>query len=150
MNDNVGCGRHEFKYSEAVAVTLSRSRRGAVAIGAATAATLAVVALTPLPVALQSVLAMAVVAGALDGARRNFGARAVAGLRVDRMRHVEIDHARGGRSSGVLQAGCFVAPWLTIVRWRPDGARFDRTLIVLPDMLEAEAFRRLRVLLRWT
>jgi hypothetical protein len=42
-----------------------------------------------------------------------------------------------------------VAPWLTIVRWRPDGARRDGTVLLLPDMAEAEALRRLRVLLRW-
>jgi len=31
----------------------------------------------------------------------------------------------------------------------PDGARFDRTILVAPDAVEADAFRRLRVLLRW-
>ena len=45
--------------------------------------------------------------------------------------------------------GSFVAPWLTIVRSRPKGAWFDRTLVVLPDMLDADAFRELRLRLRW-
>jgi hypothetical protein len=42
-----------------------------------------------------------------------------------------------------------VAPWLTIVRWRPEGAWFDRTVPLLPGMLDEEMFRRLRVVLRF-
>jgi hypothetical protein len=56
----------------------------------------------------------------------------------------------GGRLHlGAVQPRCFVAPWLTVVRWRPEGARFDRTFIVLPDMADGDAFRRVRVLLKW-
>jgi toxin CptA len=51
---------------------------------------------------------------------------------------------------GRIVAGSFVAPWLTIVHWRPQGARFTRTLAVLPDAIDAEAFRALRVILRWS
>ena len=50
---------------------------------------------------------------------------------------------------GEVVDGSFVAPWLTIVHWRPLGARFTRTLLVLPDMLDPEPFRALRVILRW-
>jgi hypothetical protein len=50
---------------------------------------------------------------------------------------------------GEVVDGSFVAPWLTIVYWRPLGARFTRTLLVLPDMLDPEPFRALRVILRW-
>jgi toxin CptA len=54
-----------------------------------------------------------------------------------------------GRSAeGSLQEGSFVAPWLTIVRWRPARARFDRTLVVTGARAHPEAFRRLRVRLR--
>jgi hypothetical protein len=35
------------------------------------------------------------------------------------------------------------------VRWRPDGARFDRTFLLLPGMVDGQSLRRLRVLLRW-
>jgi len=58
-----------------------------------------------------------------------------------------------GRAGPVPAHGAFVdrfvAPWLTIVRWRPPGARFDRTVMVLPGMLTDDCFRRLRVLLRF-
>ena len=51
---------------------------------------------------------------------------------------------------GRLVDGSFVAPWLTIVRWRPERAFFDRTVLVLPGMLDEDAFRALRVALKWT
>jgi hypothetical protein len=43
----------------------------------------------------------------------------------------------------------FVAPWLVAVRWRPAGRWRDRSLLVVPDMLGADDFRRLRVLLKF-
>jgi len=51
---------------------------------------------------------------------------------------------------GPLRDGSFVSPWLTVIRWRPAPSRFDRTVVVLPDMLPREDYRRLRVLLRWS
>jgi len=64
-------------------------------------------------------------------------------------RAMEVFDEAGLHSLGELRDGSLVAPWLTIIRWRPSGARFDRTILILPDMLERESFRRLRVLLRW-
>lgn len=50
---------------------------------------------------------------------------------------------------GRIVDGSFVAPWLTIIQWRPEGARFTRTIVVAPDAIDAESFRSLRVILRW-
>lgn len=50
---------------------------------------------------------------------------------------------------GMLRPGSFVAPWLTLVLWRPEGARLDRAVLVLPGMARPDDFRRLRVMLRW-
>ena len=50
---------------------------------------------------------------------------------------------------GRIVDGSFVAPWLTIIHWRANGARFTRTLVVMPDAVDPEPFRALRVLLRW-
>jgi len=52
------------------------------------------------------------------------------------------------RTGEVLGSSCVGARLTTIV-WRPDGARFARALIVVPDAMPAEAFRRLRVVLRY-
>ena len=57
---------------------------------------------------------------------------------------------RDGRlRAGRVRASSFVHPLLTTVVWRPDGARFARSFALLPDMLDVDDFRRLRVMLRY-
>jgi hypothetical protein len=48
-----------------------------------------------------------------------------------------------------VRAATYVGAWVTTIVWRPDGARWSRAILVLPDMLPAEDFRRLRVMLRY-
>jgi hypothetical protein len=129
------------KYIEGVQVLLGRSARveAFVAIGAL--ATAVLVALLPMDLELQ-VPAIAWIAGSSLAALR--GARPGRRLRLDSRRGVEV-----GEVPGVLRGGSFVAPWLVVVRWRPAGAWMDRNLLVAPDMLGGDDFRRLRVLLRW-
>jgi toxin CptA len=43
----------------------------------------------------------------------------------------------------------FVAPYLTVLNLRISGARFARQVVILPDAVDSEMFRKLRVLLRW-
>lgn len=43
----------------------------------------------------------------------------------------------------------FVAPYMTVLNLKPTDSRWVRHVVILPDSLEPEAFRRLRVLLRW-
>ena len=43
----------------------------------------------------------------------------------------------------------FVSPYLTILNLRFDHARLVKHVVILPDAIDAEQFRRLRVLLRW-
>ena len=129
------------KYSGAIDVSLRPSRIVAACIAAATVATLALVAATPLRVDAAILLATAVACLACPALRV---ARAARRLGVERGGAVSVDGA-----AGELRDGSFVAPWLTLVRWRPAGARFDRTVLVVPDMLPPADFRALRVLLRW-
>ena len=77
------------------------------------------------------------------------GHGAVRLLAVDLKGRVEASGEAGRRVAGLLLPGSFVAPWLTVVRWCPEGARFARTVLVPPDAVDPDAFRRLRVLLRW-
>jgi hypothetical protein len=152
MPDNVGGGQQEIKYSEAIEVALRPSRQASGCLALAGASTLAILALTPWPSALLAALGAGVLAAALEAHVRialRRGHRAVRGFRLDRAGAIEVTHPDGRHCAGRLQAGSLVAPWLTIVRWRPEGARFDRTIVVLPDMLDGAAFRHLRVLLRW-
>jgi len=43
----------------------------------------------------------------------------------------------------------FVASYLTILNYRVEGKRWQRSVLLLPDNVEQDAFRRLRVWLRW-
>lgn len=55
----------------------------------------------------------------------------------------------GQELGGRLLGSSFVAPWLTVINLRPEGSWRARHAVMLPDAVEAEAFRRLRVMLRW-
>ncbi len=46
--------------------------------------------------------------------------------------------------------GSLVTPWLTVLNLLPEGARYACSVIILPDSLDAESFRRLRVWLKWS
>ena len=94
-----------------------------------------------------ALLAMAV--GAIRREAFREGPGAVRRLAVDLEGRVEAVGDTGTARIGRLAHGSFVAPWLVVVRWRPDGARFTRTVLVPPDAVDPDAFRRLRVLLRW-
>jgi len=115
---------------------------------AALAATLA----AGIPPLAQAAIVVVLAIAAVRDARRHAwheGPGAVSRFTVDLSGRIEVELADGRRRDGRLADGSFVAPWLTVVRWCPDGARFDRTILVAPDAVEADAFRRLRVLLRW-
>jgi len=83
----------------------------------------------------------------LDACREGRGA--VVRVAVDLTGRLEATLHDGATIAGRLRDGSFVAPRLTIVRWRPDGQRFSRTILVAPDAADREAQRRLRILLRW-
>jgi toxin CptA len=57
---------------------------------------------------------------------------------------------RGGRRvEGSVQPDSYAGTLLTTIVLRPTGSRRSRAIAILPDMLSAEDFRRLRVLLRF-
>ena len=136
----MGASTTDFNYR----VALVPSRRAVAFVLLSAAATTVLAIALPL----DPVYRMAIVAwlGILTlSAQRK--ARAASELQLDAAR-IEVTRFGQPPQIGCLADGCFVAPWLTVIRWRPDGARFDRTIAVLPDMLSREDFRRLRVLLK--
>lgn len=48
-----------------------------------------------------------------------------------------------------ILADSLVTPFLTVLVVLPHGANFTRSIVIMPDSLDAESFRRLRVWLRW-
>ena len=59
-------------------------------------------------------------------------------------------HRGDGRlAAGHVRRSTYVGAWMTSVVWRADGAYWSRAILIVPDMLPAEDFRRLRVMLRY-
>lgn len=130
---------------ETVACELKYSGAGMAILLAATIATLALVLVLPLPDLGRASLLLYVAASAVRACRALLAPR---WLRLDASRGIELREDRGVRS-GQVRDGCFVMPWLTVVRWRPEGDHRDRTLLLLPGMATGEELRKIRVILRW-
>jgi hypothetical protein len=131
----------DHQYSERVEAVLGRSARAEGFVAAGSLATAALLAALPIEVELRAA-GLAWIAGS--------ALRALHRLRPGvRMRAARDGAIEVGTRSGAVRPGSFVAPWLVIVRWRPSGEWWDSSLAVAPDMLGAEDFRRLRVLLRF-
>ncbi|MBX3715315.1 MAG: hypothetical protein KF738_04890 [Burkholderiales bacterium] len=133
-------------------IDLGPSRRAVAWVWAAAAAALAAALAAPLSWPAKALLATAL-AVAMVRALRRHGARERPGsirrLVVDLAGRVEARRADGVTTTGHLAPDAFVAPWLTVLRWVPDGARLSRAIVVFPDAVDTSAFRRLRILLRW-
>jgi hypothetical protein len=130
----------------AVDCDLQYSRRAAAFTVVAALATAALAAMLPVPVAVRASIA-ALVALAAVRAWRALGA--VRRLHLAPDGAVGVVRADGSRVSGRLRPGSFAAPWLVALRWRPEGARFDRALLLVPGMAPEAALRDIRVILRW-
>jgi hypothetical protein len=116
------------------------------------AATLIVLGFSPGPLPARVLAGTAVTCLALAAARRltpRWGGVAPRTLAVRTSGEVSLQDREGEWLRGELRDGSFVAPWLTIVRWRPEGRRVGRTVLILPGMAAGDEFRRLRILLRW-
>lgn len=135
-----------------VVLALGPSRQLEAWVAGLACATVAVALILPAPGVVRAGLVLLTLAEAVRSARRHAcreGLGAFRELVVDIDGAVEVVGADGRLQAGRLAEGSFVAPWLTVVRWLPDGAWLSRAVVIAPDAVDAEAFRRLRVLLRW-
>ena len=127
-------------------VRLRPSRAAIAFVIASGCATLILVLAIPLPAVARS-FAAAWSAATWLTALRAVGPRGICEI-VMRGPEIDVRDSQGRWHAGHVTGGSFVSPWLTIVRWRAAGARFDRTIVILPDCLDRERFRALRVVLR--
>jgi len=135
-----------------VHVVLAPSRIAGAFVGVLAAATIALTLAMPLEPWLQAALvaALAVWAGAtFHVAALHRGRHAVTEIRVAPDTTLVACMGDGHLVAGYVRAATYIGPWMTTIVWRPDGRRVSRTILVLPDMLPAEDFRRLRVMLRY-
>ncbi|MGH8802431.1 MAG: protein YgfX, partial [Casimicrobiaceae bacterium] len=77
------------------------------------------------------------------------GRRAVRSFDVAADLHLCVGFGDGTTRRGCVEPGTCVTSRVTTLVWRPNGSAFARSVLILPDMLPAEDFRRLRVLLRY-
>jgi hypothetical protein len=139
------------KYSDVqVSFRIHASHAAGAWIACAALGTVALLAFTAGPIAARILAATWIACAALEAIHSRAllrGPRGARHLRID-SGAVEIEDGTGRMRTGALRPGSFVAPWLTIVRWCPEGARFDRSLPLLPGMAQGDSLRRLRVVLR--
>lgn len=76
--------------------------------------------------------------------------RAVVAVRVAPDLSIAVTLRDGSCTDGRVLSDSHVAPWLTVIRWRPAGGSRARAVLLAPDSADADLLRRLRVLLRWT
>jgi hypothetical protein len=135
-----------------VHVVLGSSRTAGMLIGALAAATLALIVAMPLHALLQMTSIAAVVAWAgwaFHGVAVRRGRFAITELHLAPDLILVACMGDGRLVAGHVRASTYVGSWVTSIVWRPDGAQLSRTILLLPDMLPTEDFRRLRVMLRY-
>lgn len=136
MNDTL---RVRLRPSKALAVALAAGH--AVAIGAAGAG------LPPIAAGVAAAgLALSLVHHLRWAMQRSV--RAVSGLQLDADGRLAVAGPATAWCPATLRYGVVPAAWIAIVVARDEAGRTRRAL-VLPDALDREAFRRLRVFLKW-
>lgn len=133
-------------------ITLSKSAQLIWLLACGHSITLLVIWLLPLPFIWQALSAVLLVASLAFYSMRDALRRlpwSVVAIKFLADGRVETQNHSGAWIAGSLRPGSFVAPYLTTLAYQPDEKYFHRHLIVLPDMLDAESFRQLRVHLRW-
>lgn len=135
-----------------VRVVLASSRVALVSIGLLAIATCAVIATLPFEPAALGLATVVVLVWAIDRiyvvALRQ-GPRAVRAFEVRGDLTVIIVTGDGNAHAGRVHRDSYVGARLTTIVWRPFGRWRTRAMLILPDMLPAQDFRRLRVLLRY-
>ncbi|HEX8741342.1 MAG TPA: protein YgfX [Casimicrobiaceae bacterium] len=135
-----------------VHVDLVPSRMALFGIVVAATATSGAVLTLPWPLAATVAAVLAIVAWAVDRVRvvaLRRGSRAVRGVEITAGLRLRASYGDGTVRIGRLDQSTCVTPRITTIVWRPDGCRFARAVLILPDMLPSEDFRRLRVTLRY-
>ena len=107
-------------------------------------------AMLPLPIGYKWVGSIVILIAAWHYVRRyallNTGS-AVRALRM--VADAKLDILRNDWQSAQLTHEQFIHPLLTIIRCRTENSRWPIAIVILPDMLDAESFRALRVRLKW-
>ena len=128
------------------------SRVAAVVIVTLAVASIGAVVSFPTPIVVDIVAAVALFGWAHHQFRLHVlrsSPRAVVEILLSSDAVIVVRRRDGTLVAGHVRSATFVHPWFTSIVWRPDGARWSRSIPLAPDMLGIDDFRRLRVLLRY-
>lgn len=137
---------------ETLTIEAGPSRRLAVLISGMHGFAAAVVWLVPLPLWLAIALMPVLLGSAWFYLRHDCLRtlpRSVVALRLHADCRCEFQTRAGAWQEAELLGSSFVSPYLTVLNLRPAGGRFARHLVILPDAVDSDGFRRLRMWLRW-
>ena len=135
-----------------VSVDLGPSRSACVAIALIASATFAVFVAADVPLVALALSFCGLAAWAAITIRRiglQLGPRAVKAIHLQGDDTVAIAYGDGRSTTGKLRLSSSVGARVTTLVWQPSGSFCSRAVLILPDMLPADAFRRLRVLMRY-
>lgn len=128
------------------------SRLGGAAVITTCSSTSILLLLLPLPwvaIGIGTAIAIAVL---VAGLRRCAGRGVAALLHVGIDGRITVTDRAGGSLTGSILDDSYVGTFLTTIVWCADGDRWwrpARAVLILPDSLPREDFRRLRVVLRY-
>ena len=133
-------------------VALRPSRQLALLLGLAHAAAAGACLVAPTPVWLKVILVLAVGGScgrALYGPALLRSPESIVALEISEGGALSFQRRRGDWEEGTLLDSSFVAPYLTVLNLKSEGSRFAHHVVIMPDSVAADEFRRLRVWLRW-
>lgn len=106
----------------------------------------------PYAYALRNFAAIFVIAAAVFIGLRDAGlnlAKSCVAFILENENSITLIQRNGQHLTGRISAGSLVVPFLVLMNISLAG-RGKRSIVLLPDNMSREAFRRLRVLLRWS
>ena len=141
-----------MRWPPPVRVSLAPSIAAAILIALLALATCVIVSRLPLDAAATAMIVVAIGVWAIDrihvvALRR--GPRAVRRLELRGDLTLVVVTGNGTAYAGRVHRDSYVGARLSTIVWQPYGRWRRRAILLLPDMLPADDFRRLRVLLRY-
>ncbi len=108
--------------------------------------------LLPLPMPVMSALTAAILYGMGSCLMRDAGLRrahSCIAFRLEDREQIVLVLRNGMHLPGRISADSLVTPYLVILNVVLSEQRGERSLRIMPDAMEPDSFRRLRVVLRW-
>ena len=141
-----------MQWPPSIRIVLASSPRAMLLIGSLAAVTCATIATLPFEPAFLACGMFVIVVWAADRiyvVALHQGTRAVRQFELRADLTVIVMTGDGTTAAGRVRPDSYVGARLTTLVWRPFGRWRSRAIFILPDMLPAHDFRRLRVLLRY-